>query len=296
MPDPSIERNRSTRPGILHPRRCRTPPRLPSPSSRTFATNVIVARRHDPAGTNARITPTIVGQAAAVVADPRSFEQRPLARHRQLGFFGKHRIEMGGEEQVRPRILPGRSPMTLPSVSMRTLRSPRASNSARISPARALLMECRCRDLTEPDLVLEHLRLTQPSRVQWRRGLRDRQAGVPRSHSLPLARASPRPSAGSAGVTDIAASWLRIHFGQDVATARRPCSAVPAVYRTNASGKLLEDQRVGIVTIRHDDKAVAARRGGPRSSSGSPSYLRCGRNSGRLLRPSPDDAATRCRR
>ena len=94
-------------------------------------------------------------QTAAVVADARAFQHRAIARHFDVGLFGKHGVEVRGQYQVRARVAAG--PLAedvallvdADALQLELLEQPLHRLGA------ALLLERRRRDLADADLLLD---------------------------------------------------------------------------------------------------------------------------------------------
>jgi hypothetical protein len=98
-------------------------------------------------------------KSATIVADPGAFQDRTRARGSDVDVFVKDRVEVGAHNEVRLGARPGtlrdHISGTIDSYVLESERLQRLPE--RLCPAR--LLERRRRNLTQPDLVFEHLRL-----------------------------------------------------------------------------------------------------------------------------------------
>ena len=108
------------------------------------------------------------GQAAAVVADARSAQHGTAPRHLDVGLGRKHRVEVRGDHQVRPRR--GAPPLgdhVAGRVDAHVLQaSPRQGVAKDLRAGR--LVERRRRHLAEPDLVGNRLLLARAGMLERR--------------------------------------------------------------------------------------------------------------------------------
>ena len=128
-PVPSIETKRSICPFRPSLNRYFTPRRSPRPSSPTLPTKVIVPGVLMPSFIIVPRDREHHGEAAAVVADARAAQDRAFALHLDVGAFREHGVEMRARTRGAAwAAAPGRSPSTLPTLSMRTFGRPASRN------------------------------------------------------------------------------------------------------------------------------------------------------------------------
>ena len=135
---PSMARNRSIGPFIVSPKSCFIPRKIAEAffadvGDKGHGTVVLTFARFERANDRHQD-----GQPPAVVADARTRQDRPAPLDPDVRAFGKHRVEVRGDHDCGRAATPGRSPRTLPALSMRTLDRPSCSNDSFTALARAL--------------------------------------------------------------------------------------------------------------------------------------------------------------